>query len=99
MKRISKISFEEREQISCNKPSIEDAEKGDIKVQYNLGLMYYQGQGVPKDYVKVYKWLNLAAVQDNKYAKDKNIITSKMSKAHIIEAKKLASEFVPKKDY
>ncbi|MFN2150265.1 MAG: SEL1-like repeat protein, partial [Anaerolineales bacterium] len=31
--------------------------------QYNLGLMYSKGRGVPQDYVKAHMWLNLAAAQ------------------------------------
>src|SRR3990172_6594464 len=31
------------------------AEKGDAKAQHNLGLMYYQGQGVPQNYAEAAK--------------------------------------------
>ncbi len=41
------------------------AEKGDARAQYNLGVMYASGEGVPQDYKEVLKWLKLAAEQGN----------------------------------
>jgi len=32
------------------------AEQGDAEAQYNLGLMYDEGQGVPQDYKEAVKW-------------------------------------------
>ncbi len=32
------------------------AEQGNAKAQYNLGIMYSNGQGVPKDYGEGLKW-------------------------------------------
>ncbi len=37
------------------------AAQGDAQAQLNLGFMYHQGQGAPKDYILAYAWLNLAA--------------------------------------
>ena len=39
------------------------AEAGDTNAKYNLGLMYYNGQGVPQDYKEALKWYTLAAEQ------------------------------------
>ena len=39
------------------------AEQGDAKAQYNLGVMYQQGQGVSQDYKTAVKWYALAAEQ------------------------------------
>ena len=39
------------------------AEDGDYGAQYNLGLMYDNGQGVPQDYKEAMKWYRLAADQ------------------------------------
>ncbi len=39
------------------------AEQGDAEVQFNLGLMYEQGQGVPQDYAEAVRWYRLAAEQ------------------------------------
>ena len=39
------------------------AEKGDADAQFNLGVMYSKGQGVPQDYKTAVKWYTLAAEQ------------------------------------
>jgi TPR repeat protein len=37
--------------------------KGLAKAQYNLGVMYFRGQGVPQDYAKAVEWYRKAADQ------------------------------------
>ncbi len=39
------------------------AEKGDVKAQFNLGLMYKLGRGVPQSYKEMIKWYTLSAEQ------------------------------------
>lgn len=39
------------------------AENGDAKSQTNLGILYYNGKGVLKDYDKAFEWLKKAAEQ------------------------------------
>ncbi len=39
------------------------ASKGDIEAQYNLGFMYYNGEGVRQDYKKAFEWYEKAATQ------------------------------------
>ncbi len=39
------------------------AEQGNASAQYNLGLMYDNGQGVTQDYAEAVKWYRLAAEQ------------------------------------
>ena len=41
------------------------AEQGDTIAQYNLGIMYGNGRGVPQDYAEAVKWYRLAAEQGN----------------------------------
>jgi TPR repeat protein len=41
------------------------AEQGNADAQYNLGLMYDNGRGVPQDYKTAMKWYTLAAEQGN----------------------------------
>ena len=41
------------------------AEQGDASAQYNLGLMYDNGQGVPQNYKTAVTWYTLAAKQGN----------------------------------
>ena len=40
-----------------------DAEKGDAKAQFNLGISYENGKGVPKDFMEAAKWYQKAADQ------------------------------------
>src|SRR5262249_26016362 len=42
------------------------ADQGDAVAEYNLGLMYSEGQAVPQDYAEAAKWYRLAA--DQRYA-------------------------------
>ena len=39
------------------------AEQGDADAQFNLGIMYANGEGVPKDDVEAARWWRLAAEQ------------------------------------
>ncbi len=73
------------------------ADQGNAAAQYNLGLMYSIGQGVPQDYVQAHKWLNLGALDGDKDAiKSRDIVAGKMTPAQIAEAQKLAREWMEK---
>ncbi len=80
------------------------AEQGDATAQYNLGLMYDSGQGVPQDYVLAHKWYNLAAARYARWeadigasaARNRDRLTAKMTPAQIAEAQKMAREWEPK---
>ncbi len=39
------------------------AEQGDANAQFNLGVMYDKGQGVPQDYAEAVKWYRKAVEQ------------------------------------
>ncbi len=39
------------------------AEAGNARAQYNLGLMYDNGQGVTQDYPEAVRWYRLAAAR------------------------------------
>ena len=41
------------------------AKQGDASAQFNLGVMYANGDGVPQDYTEAEKWYRLAAKQGN----------------------------------
>jgi TPR repeat protein len=36
------------------------ANQGDAQAQYNLGIMYQYGRGVPQDFILAHRWFNLA---------------------------------------
>jgi hypothetical protein len=44
------------------------AEKGDAVAQFKVGLIYYMGQGVLRDYIEALNWFKKAARQGNPYA-------------------------------
>ena len=46
------------------------AEQGDANAQYNLGLMYDKGLGVPQDEKTALKWLTLAKRQGVAYSQE-----------------------------
>ena len=41
------------------------AEQGNANAQFNLGLMYANGEGVPEDDAEAVRWYRLAAEQGN----------------------------------
>ena len=52
---------------SYGQPDFEEtkrlAEQGDADAQYNLGLMYYRGDGATQNYAEAVRWYRLAAEQ------------------------------------
>ena len=46
------------------------AEQGNVDAQYNLGLMYYSGEGVAQDYRQAAKWWQKAAEQGHAQAQN-----------------------------
>jgi len=46
------------------------AEKGSPDAQYNIGLMYFYGQGVRQDYAQAAKWYLVSAQQGDAYAQN-----------------------------
>ena len=67
------------------------AEQGDAKAQYNLGLMYEDGLGVPQDYVSAHMWWNLSGSNGYKDAvTNRNIIEKTMPKQLIRKSRRMA---------
>ena len=72
--------------------------------QFNLGTMYYEGKGVPQDYIQAHMWSNLAASRFSASRADgrdfsvklRDIAASKMTPEQIAEAQRLAREWKPK---
>ena len=77
------------------------ANQGDASAQFNLGLMYNKGQGVPKDYVQAHKWFNLSTANNpekinrEKGVAGRDLVAGKMTPAQIAEAQKLARVWKP----
>src|SRR6476659_170103 len=74
------------------------AEQGDANAQYNLGVFYDNGLGVPQDRIRAYMWLSLAAMQGRERAAAfRDLIARLMTPGQIAEAQKLASEWKRKR--
>ena len=70
------------------------AARGDAAAQFNLGVMYFHGQGVPQDYVQAHLWFNLSAAREGEKnaTRNRNITAKRMSAPQIAEAQRLARE-------
>ena len=74
------------------------AEQGDAVAQFNLGFMYANGLGVPKDLVEAHKWRNLAPSRSTgdaqrRYAEARDAMAKQMTPAQLTEAQRLAREW------
>jgi TPR repeat protein len=75
------------------------AEAGEPFQQMYLGLMYFEGDHVPQDYVRSYMWLNIAAARVPKESRSdvesvRGIVAEKLTPAQVVEAQKRASEWM-----
>ena len=78
-------------------PDFEDtlrlAERGVAAAQYNLGVMYASGEGVPEDYVRAYAWSIIAAVSGGEDAIElRDDLRELMTPSQIAEAQQLSTE-------
>ncbi len=78
------------------------AEQGDAAAQYNLGLMYDEGQGVPQDFVQAYMWFSLAASRFPSGGRKEVLnyrgkFATHMTPAQIAKAERLAGEWMEKR--
>lgn len=62
------------------------AEKGNAIAQYNLGLAYAEGRGVPVDNLEAYVWLSLA-IENGARGRALDTVVSRLSSADLDEAK------------
>src|SRR5271163_2241490 len=67
------------------------AENGNAIAQYNLGLAYAYGRGVPVDRTEAFVWLSLA-VQQGATGKDLNSVQSRMSPEELAAAQQHLSD-------
>jgi len=70
------------------------AEKGHGPAQYNIGRMFYYGQGVARDPVEAYKWFLLANNSGVKRSRDASeMLGDKLTSRQIAEATIRAREW------
>ena len=73
------------------------AEQGQADAQFNLGLMYAEGQVVPRDYQQAYFWWLLAGTQGDKdAAKFRDLVERDFSPAQRAAAQADARNWKPK---
>ena len=61
-----------------------------------LGVMYAEGRGVPRDYVRAHMWFSLAVAQGEQRAiTTLKMVERRMTPAQINEAQKLARDWKP----
>ena len=74
------------------------AEQGDAAAQYNLGVSYENGRGVPQDDVEAHKWTSLAASRatgdrQKEYAETLDALSKQMTPAQLAEAQQRAANW------
>ena len=70
------------------------AKQGLVIAQFNLGIMYGNGEGIPVNNIKAYMWSSLAKAQGHEDAAGKvDIIKKRMTPAQIAKAQALATEW------
>ena len=57
-------AYEREDYKTAHKLFLPLAEQGDDEAQFNLGMMYAFGLGVPQNYKEAFKWYRLAAEQE-----------------------------------
>ena len=67
------------------------AEQGDADAQFNLAVMYYNGEGVPQELVLAHMWVNIAGTNGNERArKARDAIEREMTRDKVTRATELA---------
>ena len=73
--------------------AVEKAEAGDVMTQFNLGLLYYNGEDVPENLVNACLWWLMAKTQGDEGAKGNlEILKPQMAKQQIADAQTLAAK-------
>ena len=57
------VAYERGDYETAHREFLKAAEQGDARAQYNLGVMYGKGEGVPQDYAEALRWYRQAAEQ------------------------------------
>ena len=71
------------------------AEQGSADAQYNLGIMYANGDGVGRDRVRAYMWYLIASsTGDDRALTYREELARLMTPAQIAEAQRLAREWL-----
>ena len=61
--------------------------------QFKLAISYFEGHGVPQDYVEAYAWLNVAVAKVPRMKEFRDQWAKDMTPAQIAEAQALSREY------
>jgi len=77
------------------------AEQGNAAAQYDLGVAYHNGQGVPRDYSLSYFWLSLSVSRSTggiftKRAQFRDATAKKLTREQLKKAQQMTREWEAK---
>lgn len=71
---------------------VREAEQGYANAQFNLGMRYEEGQGVPQNYAEAYVWFSLAALSGyNDAIRSRDLLAKQLSPEDLSASQKRAS--------
>jgi TPR repeat protein len=71
------------------------ATRGNARAQYILGHGYFEGKGVPKDYVRAYMWFRFAEIRGYRPgARGRKMVAQRMTAEQIAAAQRQAREWL-----
>ena len=74
------------------------AERGVVDSQFNLGVLFESGQGVPRNPLDAYVWYSIAASQGDQFAKERrDVIKGQIGAEDMARADERISGFAPAK--
>ena len=74
------------------------AERGVVDSQFNLGVLFESGQGLPKNLTDAFVWYSIAATQGDQFAKQRvAVLTDSMDKGDLATAAERIGKFAPVK--
>ena len=74
------------------------AERGVVDSQFNLGVLFESGQGLPKNVNDAFVWYSIAAAQGDQFAKTRiDVLTSTLDQADLASAMARVKKFKPVK--
>ncbi len=73
------------------------AEHGDERAQWNLGMSYLKGEGIPRNKMLGLMWFNLAKAQRAKQDASMKLFRAALTPAEIAEGERLAAECLARK--
>ena len=74
------------------------AERGVVDSQFNLGVLFESGQGLPKNVNDAFVWYSIAAAQGDQFAKTRiDVLTPTLDQADLVSALARVKKFKPVK--